>query len=266
MIKKILLSVAVVMSLSSCTTSKTSLTYFEDLKGTKEGSFEATEFRVPLQPDDELVITVNSSEPYAALYYNMPLANPSQRDLLEGSYNPQLQSYILDVDGNITFPIVGKIHAQGMTTAELQDYLTEIIRKDVSDAIVRVELLNFYVKVMGEVKSPGRYQVRKNKFTVLDALATAGDMTEYGERGSVTVIREEDGKIVYHYLDLNKSETLTSPYFYLRPNDMVYVEPNQIRKDNSKYNQNNAYKISVTSTIVSACSVIASLVIALTVK
>jgi polysaccharide export outer membrane protein len=98
---------------------------------------------------------------------------------------------------------------------------------------------------------------------VLDALTAAGDLTEYGERTNVLIIREENGKRTAHRLDLTSSDVLTSPYFYLQQNDYVYVTPNKIRQDNSKYNQNNAFKLSVTSTIVSGCSVIASLIIAL---
>lgn len=266
MIKKILLTASVVIMLSSCSSQKQSLTYFEDIKDNKEGVLTEPEYKLVLQTDDELLITVNSSEPSAVLYYNMPLANPAQRDMLQGSFNPQLQTYIVDNEGCIVFPVLGKIEVAGKTLPEVRSMMTELIRKDVSDALVRVELMNFYVKVMGEVKMPGRYKVTKNKFSVLDALATAGDMTEYGVRDNVTVIREENGKLVYHHLNLNSSDALISPYYYLRQNDVVYVEPNQSQQDSSRYNKNKAYNISVISTIVSACSVIVSLVIALTVK
>ncbi|MBR6489514.1 MAG: polysaccharide export protein, partial [Muribaculaceae bacterium] len=104
------------------------------------------------------------------------------------------------------------------------------------------------------------------RFTLLDALSAAGDLTEFGERGNVLVIREENGKQVYHRLNLADTNIFSSPYYYLQQNDVVYVEPNQIRIDNSKYNQNNAYKLTVISTIVSATSVIASLIIAVAVK
>ena len=119
---------------------------------------------------------------------------------------------------------------------------------------------------MGEVKNPHRIYVNSERFTLLDALSAAGDLTEYGERGNVLVIREENGQQIYHRLDLADSNIFSSPYFYLQQNDVVYVEPNQIRIDNSKYNQNNAFKLSVISTIVSTASVVASLVIALAVK
>ena len=140
------------------------------------------------------------------------------------------------------------------------------ISETVDDPIVRVQLVDFRVNVLGEVKKPGAVLVNKERYSILDALADANDLTEYGERSNVLLIREIDGKRIYQRLNLNSSDILTSPYFYLQQNDVVYVEPNEIRRENAKYNQNNAYKISVVSTIVSACSVIASLIIALTVK
>ena len=162
--------------------------------------------------------------------------------------------------------MLGKLHVAGYTVEGLADEITKMVSKDVSDPIVRVELMNFKVNVLGEVRSPGAKHCNTRRVTILDALSMAGDMTSYGRRDNIAVIREVDGKRELHRLDLNKSDVFTSPYFYLQQNDIVYVEPNKIIQDNSKYNQNNAYKLSVTSTVVSAASVIASLVIALTVK
>ena len=153
-----------------------------------------------------------------------------------------------------------------MTTEQLSDYLTKEISKDVKDPIVDVRILNFTVSVGGEVKLPSRIPLSSQRMTVLDALVQAGDLTEYGERSNVLVIREEDGKRTYAHLDLNKAETLNSPYFYLKQNDYIYVSPNQIKQSNSRYNTNNSFKLSVISTIVSATSVVASLVIALVIK
>jgi polysaccharide export outer membrane protein len=158
------------------------------------------------------------------------------------------------------------VKVQGLTTQQIKDKLVELISKDVDDPIVRVELMNFRVNVLGEVQRPGAVSVKRERYSVLDALADAGDLTEFGERSNVLLIREENGVKIYHRLNLNEASVLSSPYFYMQQNDVIYVEPNEIRKDNSKYNQNNAFKLSVISTIVSACSVIASLVIALTVK
>jgi len=163
-------------------------------------------------------------------------------------------------------PVLGTVHVEGLTTEQLQQELTRRISADVKDPVVTVRMLNFNIVIAGEVKEPKRIPVNENRITILDALAMAGDLTEYGERSNVLVIREENGERKFAHIDLNSSDLLTSPYYYLQQNDYVYVAPNSIRQANSKYNQNNAFKLSVISTIVSAASVIASLVIALTVK
>lgn len=254
------------MLLCSCNSSKTSLTYFEDIKGIESGEFERGDYDIKIIPDDELFITITSMVPSATSVYNLPLVNPSTRESLGVATTPQQQTYRVDREGDIDMPVLGKIHVAGLSTKQLKNLLVEKISKDVDDPIVMVELVNFRINVLGEVNMPGMKTVTRERYSILDALANAGDLTEYGERDNVLLIREEDGKRTYHRFNLNNSNILESPYFYLKQNDVIYVEPNKIRKDNSKYNQNNAYKISVISTIVSACSVIASLVIALTVK
>lgn len=263
-----MLVAGVTFALASCSSGKSSLTYFEDLKSIDSGVLNVTANSLKIMPDDELFITVNSLEPTATIHYNLPLVNPGQRESLGGamSATPQIQTYIVDRNGNIDFPVLGKLYVEGLTTMELTEELVKRISEDVNDPQVRVELLSFNVNVLGEVKAPGRYNTRQQRLSVLDALSLAGDLTEYGERSNVMLIREENGKISHHQLNLNDSGLLSSPYFYLQQNDVIYVEPNKIKKDNSKYNQNNAFKLSLTSTIVSAASVIASLVIALTVK
>ena len=252
--------------LVGCSSSKTSLTYFEDLKVNSDSTFASGPYNLKIVPDDELGIFVTSLNPGATTFYNMPLSDNTVRGEQQISVIPKLQTYIVDSKGDINFPVIGKIHVQGMTTEELADYLTKRLSEDVVDPSVKVELMNFYINVIGEVRQPGRIPVKSERVSVLDALAMAGDMTEYGERENVVLIRETDGKREVHRLNLNDAAVLSSPYFYLQQNDVVYVEPNSIRQDNSKYNQNNSYKISVISTIVSAASVVASLVIALTVK
>ena len=147
---------------------------------------------------------------------------------------------------------------------EITAEITELVSQNVKDPLVRVDFVNFSVDVMGEVRAPQRVYSGHQHFTVLDALAQCGDLTEFGKRDRVYVIRTEDNKRTYERLDLTNSDVFNSPYFYLKQNDVIYVEPNQIRIDNSKYNQNNAFKLSVISTVVSSVSVIASLIIALT--
>ena len=223
-------------------------------------------YSIRIVPDDELIITVNSYNPNATAAYNVPLTNPSTRSALVQMTQPAIQTYLVNKDGNILFPRLGLIHVAGKTTNELEKELTVLISKEVSDPFVHVEIRSFKVLVLGEVNAPGTKYVDRDRYTIFDALADAGDLTIYGERTSVLLIREENGKKNYVHLNLQDSKIMSSPYFFLRQNDVIYVEPNGIRTDNSKYNTNNAFKLSVTSTIVSAASIIASLVIALTVK
>lgn len=256
----------IAFALSSCSSYNTSLPYFEDIRDSISGEFTQGDYGIKIIPDDELLITVTSMVPSATAMYNLTLSNPAVREQLLNVSQPQQQTYIVDANGDIQFPVLGKLHVAGLSTQELTKELVARISKDVENPIVRVQFVNFRINVLGEVKKPGSISVKKERYSILDALADAGDLTEYGERGSVLLIREENGKRVYQRLNLNSSEVLASPYFYLQQNDVVYVEPNEIRRENAKYNQNNSYKISVVSTIVSACSVIASLVIALVVK
>lgn len=263
-LKNISVLMLLVMALASCTSYKTSLPYFEDIRDSISGEFTQGDYDIKIIPDDELLITVTSMVPEATAMYNLTLANPATREGVLNITQPQQQTYIVDANGDIQFPVLGKLHVVGLSTQELTKELESRISKDVENPIVRVQLVNFRINVLGEVKKPGAVSVNKERYSILDALADAGDLTEYGERSNVLLIREENGKRIYQRLNLNNSEVLASPYFYLQQNDVVYVEPNDIRRENAKYNQNNSYKISVVSTIVSACSVIASLIIALT--
>lgn len=264
--KSLFLSLLVAGALASCSSTKTVLPYFTDISTIKEGTLPVDNYLPEIQPDDELYIAVTSANPEATAIYNLPTANPYTRDLFGTTVTPTRQTYVVSSEGNIDFPELGKLHVAGMNVEQLQADLTARISKDVEDPIVVVELVNFQVNVAGEVNSPGPIKVNRNRFSILDALSAAGDMTPYGERSNVLLIRETNGKKEYVHLDMNSSEVLSSPYYYLQQNDYIYVEPNKVRQANSKYNQDNAFKLSVTSTIVSAASVIASLVIALTVK
>lgn len=255
---------AVIMS--SCSTPKPNLTVFKDIQTIGEGSIPLQDYNITLRPQDELMITVTSTVPSATAPYNLPLTNPAKLGELGMSRTPEQQTFIVNKDGDITFPVLGKIHVEGLTTMQLTEELTRRISADVTDPLVRVELVNFGVNVMGEVRTPGRFTVEGERYSILDALAAAGHMTEFGDRTNVVVIRENNGKAEYHRIDLTKSDVVSSPYYYMQQNDVVMVSPTPTRESNSRYDTNNSYRIQVVSTIVSAASVIASLVIALAVK
>lgn len=256
---------AVVILLSGC--KATQLGYFSDTYENPEGTIPLSQSQLKIEPNDELIINVTSPFPEATYIYNLPFNSPisleNRKSNLTGT---EKVTYIVGADGYILFPILGKIHVVGLTTQQLAEELTRRISKDVEDPYVKVELINFHVNVMGEVLQPGQYKFDTERVTVLDALAKAGDLTIYGKRDNVTVWREENGVMTYHKINLKDSKTLSSPYYYLKQNDMVYVEPSDAREGQGDYNENNAFKVNVVSAIVSGVSVIASLIIALVVK
>ena len=268
-LRNILWCCAVLLMCASCGSTKEvpTLAYFQNLKDSV-GKLpdNVSNYKIKIQPDDELIITITSTLPEATAMYNLPLGNPSSKGNINASQAPRIQTHIVDRNGMIQLPVLGEIQAAGLSTKELEAVIKNRVSEHVKDPFVRVEMINFTVNVMGEVKVPQRMVVGKERFSVLDALAAAGDLTEYGKRDNVLVIRTENGKSTYHRLNLTDGSIYASPYFYLQQNDVVYVEPNDIKIDNSKYNQFSAFKLSQLSTIVSLASVIASLVIALSVK
>lgn len=260
------LIVACVIGLASCSSQKNSLPYFVDIQNIESGILDTLDYLPVIVPDDELSITVSSINPQATAVYQMPLINPASTSELLSTTSPRVQTYIVDSKGNIDFPVLGEIHVEGLTTEQLASFLTEKISNEVKDPVVDVRITNFSVTVAGEVKNPSRIPIARQRMSILDALSEAGDLTEYGERSNILIVREENGKRTFTHLDLNKSESLNSPYFYVKQNDYIYVTPNSIKQSNSRYNTNNSYKLSVISTVVSASSVVASLIIALAVK
>lgn len=255
------------LALSSCKTQH-DLAYFQNLQGTETGSVATTDYTYQIEPENELIITVKSSVPEASQQFNLPYTNPTPMGTKDiSSASTQQQTYEVDNKGNIDFPVLGKIHVAGLTTYQLKEELERRISEYVKDPIVTVTLLGYQISVIGEVRSPHTIYTRADRYSILNALADCGDMTEYAKRDRILVMRRgENGKFDYAYLDLHSSDIAQSPYFWLKNNDVVIIEPNKIRQDNAKYNQNNGYKLSVISTIVSVASVIASLIIALTVK
>lgn len=262
--RKIASCLLVTLTLLATGCHKNTLAYFDDTNAIPQGEIPVQLHQITIQPNDELLINVSSELPQETAIYNLPFNTPGlTSEIITNATTSQKQTYIVNREGDINFPVFGKIHVEGMTTGQLADMLEKRISADVESPLVRVELVNFRIKVMGEVLKPGSYTFDTERVSILDALAEAGDMTVYGKRDNVTVYREVDGKVVYQKLNLNDSRIISSPYYYLQQNDVVYVEPGSARSGQAEYNQNNSYKISVISTVASAISVITSLIIAL---
>lgn len=260
---KIFFTIAVMALLASCRSNR-NMVYFQDIDNNPEVLDSLyRDYSVKIKPTDELLITVWSEVAEATLIYNLPQVSFAEVGDDAVAVNQKILSYVVDNEGFINFPLVGKLKVEGLTTGEVSELLTKEISKDVKDPYVRVQLAKFRVNVMGEVAKPGMQEVKTERYSILDALGAAGDLTQYGRRNDVLLIREENGNRTYHRLDLTSADLLSSPYFYLQQNDVVYVAPNDIRQSNAEYNQNNSYKVQVISTAISAVSVIASLIIAL---
>lgn len=220
----------------SCTSQK-KLSYFNKLNEAAADSInQKSNFwhEAKIKSGDMLVITVAGTNPNAVAVFNLPIVTYSAPGT-EQFYGMQSQQpYTVDVDGTITFPILGKINIKGFTRAQTIDLLTNRLKEYVQDPIVNLKFLNFNVTVLGEVLRPGQYPINNERTTILDALGLAGDMTPYGKRENVLVSRELNGKIEFARLNLNDVTVFNSPYYYVQQNDVIYVEPNVARSISSQ--------------------------------
>jgi polysaccharide biosynthesis/export protein len=212
---------------SSC--AKVNLTYFSNLDDqsvyTEEIAMTATE--PIIQPGDLLNITVSSPNPEANFLFNRGEIRTVGSSVAASVITNE--GYLVDLDGNIDFPVLGSIKIAGMTKSELRSNLRIILTEYLKDPVVNIRYLNYKITVIGEVKSPSTFVVPSEKINIIEALGLAGDMTVFGKRENVLIIRESEGIRSMVRLNLNDKEVLNSPYFYLHPNDVVYVEPVKAR-------------------------------------
>lgn len=257
--RRFLLFGLVALLLSSCNTSK-EIIYLQDVRLESPEEIKAAE-TITVEPKDMLSIVVSSSQPDAARIFNLPImaTQASNGDLMYDSY---LNGYVVDGDGYIDFPVVGKIKASGLNRWQLQDRIMETLRdkKLLDDPVVTVDFMNFKVSILGEVTAPGTYSIKSDKVSVLEAIAMARDLTIYGKRDEVYVIREEGGQRHSYKLDLRSSDIFDSPAYYLKQNDVIYVQPNKVRAGQSTINQNTVKSVSMWVSIASLLTSIGVLV------
>lgn len=219
-------SIVIIMLVSTSCTNTKKATYFSEQKN---GSFNAPAIpKLVIQNNDLLNITVSSLNPEASAIFNQP-NNGGAGNSTNTSTTTPATGYLVDGQGNIQFPFLGTVQAAGLSKDELKDKLTKdlVDKKLLVDPIIAIRFLNFKVTVLGEVAHPTVVTVPSERISLLEALGLAGDLTIYAQRDNVLVIRDEDGKKVTHRLNLNSTELFNSPYYYLKSNDVVYVEPNK---------------------------------------
>jgi polysaccharide biosynthesis/export protein len=253
-IVKSLQLVLCVLLFSSCV-SRQEIVYFQGLEQAGEHLEQNQNKSLVIKPNDLLTISVSAPEKEAAVPFNLTVSGASQQGGLEGSISlqgrEQMQTYMVNQEGKISFPVLGEIKVAGLSTRQLSIELKDQISEYVQDPIVNVRVVNFQVSVLGEVNRPGTFDVRDENLTLPKALGLAGDLSIYGKRDNVLVMREQNGKKVYEYLDLTDPETLDSPFYYLQQNDVVYVEPNSAQRQSASYNRNAGVYISIASVLIS---------------
>ena len=213
--------------------------------------------------DDLLTITVTAWDPSVVVPFNPPTYAYSSPGETNISTPQQLQTYLVDQDGKINFPVLGRIKAAGLSKYELSMYLQNEIGKYAEDVMVNIQIVNYKISVLGEVARPGSINVRNDRISILDAIAQSGDLTINGNRKNILITRNNNGAPEVGRIDLTDPAVFTSPYYYLQQNDVVYVEPNNAKKRNANYSSAQQYTLTIVSTIMTGVSVISTIIFAL---
>ncbi|MBV3315199.1 polysaccharide biosynthesis/export family protein, partial [Bacteroides ovatus] len=216
-----------------------------------------------IMPKDLLTIVVSCTSPELAVPFNLTVAGPGSVAIgnTQLTAQPVLQPYLVDNEGKINFPVLGELKVGGLTKKEAEQLIVEKLKPYIKESpIVTVRMVNYKISVLGEVARPGTFTISNEKVNLLEALAMAGDMTVWGVRDNVKLIREgADGKQEIVTLDLNKAETILSPYYWLQQNDIVYVTPNKAKARNSDIGNSTSLWFSATSILVSLASLLVTI-------
>lgn len=238
-----LLIVSLVL-LSSCASRK-EVVYFQNT-GDFETLVDKNSFTPKFKIDDLVSIYVSTLDSEASAPFNL------FRGGSEGGIRPEQVDYLVDKDGEIDFPVIGKVKIAGLSGEEVRILLRDKLSDYLKDPIINIRLRNFSVSVLGEVNRPGTYPVDGERITILEALGLANDMTIKGRRENVMVIRDFDGTKVYTRIDLTKKEALSSPVYYLTQNDVVYVEPNNSAIKSSTLDSRMSIAVSIASLLITS--------------
>jgi len=255
----------VALLLSSCTSYR-KIGYLKGVETlSQEQLAEANRLYAPkIMPGDLLTINVNATNPGAAASFNLPLT-PAPSTGVGGIYSTVgVQTYQVSSEGNINFPVLGKLHIAGLTRNELENELKNKIFPQyiTEEPIVTVRFINYSVSVLGEVLRPGQYQFLSERVNLLDALAMAGDMTIFGRRDNVLLKRTNaDGSNEFVRLNLQDKNLVLSPYFYMQQNDVVYVEPNKARGNSSSIGSAETMSISIVGTLLTLTNIIVTVLL-----
>lgn len=252
-----IISLAVLL-LSGCTSYK-NVAYLQDGNAMNELSEPLSMYDAKIMPKDLLTITVNATDPETAAPFNLTVqtaVNVARSSSL--TQQAALQQYLVSNEGTIDFPVLGVLNVGGLTKTEAENLIRTKLGNYLKEIpIVTVRMANYKISVLGEVARPGMFTVSNEKISVFEALALAGDLTIWGMRDNVKIIRENaDGQREIISLNLNKTDIVNSPYYYLQQNDIVYVTPNKTKAKNSDIGQTTSLWFSATSILVSLVNIV----------
>lgn len=252
-----IISLAVLL-LSGCTSYK-NVAYLQDGNAMNELSEPLSMYDAKIMPKDLLTITVNATDPETAAPFNLTVqtaVNVAHSSSL--TQQPALQQYLVSNEGTIDFPVLGVLNIGGLTKTEAENLIRTKLGNYLKEIpIVTVRMANYKISVLGEVARPGMFTVSNEKISVFEALALAGDLTIWGMRDNVKIIREDaDGQREIISLNLNKTDIVNSPYYYLQQNDILYVTPNKTKAKNSDIGQTTSLWFSATSILVSLVNIV----------
>lgn len=251
-------ALALTLAFSSCTSYK-SVPYLQNSQNFDESVISSL-FDAKIMPKDLITITVNTTDPIASAPFNLTVQSTVTNTLGNRNATTQaaLMSYLVDNDGTIDFPILGVLEVGGKTKSQVEEMVREMLKPYLNERpVVNVRMANFKISVLGEVTSPGEFTISKEKVNVLEALALARDMTIWGMRDNVKLIRENsDGTHQIVELNLNDASIVNSPYYQLQQNDILYVTPNETKAKNSDIGQQTSLWFSATSILVSLASLL----------
>ena len=243
----------VFFTLSGCVTNK-KIPYFQDIQLIERAKLDsAIKFTEPLiQPDDILSITIFTLNPATSAVINQTISTPTIGGGANTSLNAQsANGFLVDRNGDVELSLIGKIKLSGLTTYQAKELIRERAKSIYKDPNVQIRFANFKVTVLGEVNAPAAYTLPNEKVSVLDAIGLAGDLTIYGKRDNILIVRDVDGQKEYARLNLNSSKIFNSPFYYLRQNDVIYVEPNKAR-----VSANNAAQLQLLGAVTSIATVL----------
>ena len=259
--KKYVILLAVIF-LASCQSYK-KVPYLQDAEVINQAQQLETLYDAKIMPKDLLTIVVSCTNPELAVPFNLTVASPISVSAGNSSLTnqPSLQQYLVDNEGRINFPVLGTLKVGGLTKSQAEQLIVNNLKPYIKEnPIVTVRMSNYKISVLGEVARPGTFTITNEKVNLLEALAMAGDMTVWGLRDNVKLIREDaNGKQEIHTLDLNKAETILSPYYWLQQNDVVYVTPNKAKARNSDIGNSTSLWFSATSILVSLASLLVTI-------